>query len=237
MSHPKITIVTVVYNAVETIEATISSVLSQTYRNIEYIIIDGESSDGTLEIIKKYSNELSLWVSEKDKGIYDAMNKALGMATGDWLLFLGADDLLYSTNTIENISGKFKSGGILYYGNTYLKQSNIKYNGKTNKWRLAYGNISHQAIFYPKNMYKNNLYDLNYPIFADHVYNIKLYGLYADKFSYIEDIISIYNEQGVSSTNNDKHYAEEINSIINKHLGMSVNLYAQCRRMMASFLR
>ena len=92
---PLITIITVAYNAVKDIENTILSVLNQTYPNIEYIIIDGGSTDGTLDIIKKYEDKISYWVSEPDKGIYDAMNKGIVKANGDYLFFLGADDKEY----------------------------------------------------------------------------------------------------------------------------------------------
>ena len=89
---PLITIITVAYNAVKDIENTILSVLNQTYPNIEYIIIDGGSTDGTLDIIKKYEDKISYWVSEPDKGIYDAMNKGTLKATGVWLNFMNAGD-------------------------------------------------------------------------------------------------------------------------------------------------
>ena len=86
--NPKISIVTVVYNCMDTIEKTIQNVLKQTYPNIEYIVIDGNSTDGTKEIIERYADRLAYWVSEPDKGIFDAMNKAIGIATGEWILFL-----------------------------------------------------------------------------------------------------------------------------------------------------
>lgn len=235
MSRSKITIVTVVYNAVETLEATIASVLEQSYQYIEYIIIDGLSTDGTIEIINRYKNKLANYISEPDKGIYDAMNKALSLATGDWLLFLGADDILYNANTIENMVSVCIDKDNLYYGNVYLKQSKIIYNGKTNKWRLAYGNVSHQAIFYPKCFYKKYKYELKYPIFADHIYNIKLYANYARRFVYVNEIITIYNENGFSSTSNDKMYFTDINIIIGKCLGIGPRIYAQFRKSIAKF--
>ena len=89
-----ISIITVSYNAVKTIEQTISSVVNQSYSNIEYIIIDGGSTDGTVDIIKKYEDRIAYWVSEPDGGIYDAMNKGIKVATGDYIQIIGADDFL-----------------------------------------------------------------------------------------------------------------------------------------------
>ena len=103
MQFPHISIITISYNAVKDIENTILSVLNQTYPNIEYIIIDGGSTDGTLDIIKKYQDKITYWVSEPDKGIYDAMNKGTLKATGEWLNFMNAGDTFYNEQVLENV--------------------------------------------------------------------------------------------------------------------------------------
>lgn len=100
MKQPLVSIVTSSFNAAKTIEQTINSVINQTYPKIEYIIIDGGSTDGTLEILKKYDTKISCWISEPDHGIFNAWNKALKIAKGDWIAFLGADDLYY-TDAVE----------------------------------------------------------------------------------------------------------------------------------------
>ena len=99
----KITIITACYNAEQTIESTLLSVLNQTYDDIEYIVIDGNSKDGTVDIIKKYEKRISKWVSEPDKGLYDALNKGVRMATGEWIGILNCGDLFCSTDTINNM--------------------------------------------------------------------------------------------------------------------------------------
>lgn len=118
--QPVFTIVTVCYNAEKTIERTIKSVLSQSYPHIEYLIIDGASKDNTLAIVKKYANHISRVVSEPDKGLYDAMNKAIGLATGNYISFLNAGDKLHTPETIEDmvetINGNVLPGVI--YGDT-----------------------------------------------------------------------------------------------------------------------
>src|SRR5690606_2467889 len=101
--HPKLSVITIVYNNVKDIERTILSIITQTYDNIEYIIIDGGSTDGTLDIIKKYQHKVSQWVSEPDKGIYNAMNKGLKMSSGDYILFMNSGDEVYDQRTVEKV--------------------------------------------------------------------------------------------------------------------------------------
>jgi glycosyltransferase involved in cell wall biosynthesis len=117
MNKPHLSVVTVVYNSLHFLENTILSVLGQTYKNIEYIIIDGGSTDGTLAIIEKYNKQLAYWVSEPDKGLYDAMNKGLQQAKGEYLLFLNSGDVFYDSQVIEKIFTGFPEADI-YYGDT-----------------------------------------------------------------------------------------------------------------------
>lgn len=200
MNKPLISIITVSYNAESTIEETILSVLNQTYPNIEYIIIDGGSLDKTVEIIKKYSDKISYWRSEPDNGIYDAMNKGLHVAAGEWCLFLGADDIFYSSNVLFEFSKKINYKEKIYYGDVLMKHKNITYRGEvTSTYQLYEKNICHQAIFYPYNIYKHKRYDIRYKILADKVYNWDLYRKYPKNFEYLNMTISIFNDTGISS--------------------------------------
>ena len=117
----KISVVTVCYNAADTIERTMLSVLNQTYHDIEYIIIDGGSTDGTVDIIRKYADKIAYWVSEPDKGIYDAMNKGIKVATGEWINFMNAGDYYYSNEVLKNVFAISRYGdylvGIAVYPN------------------------------------------------------------------------------------------------------------------------
>ena len=122
---PVISVITVVYNGLNLIEKTIRSVLSQTYPNLEYIVIDGCSSDGTVEIIRLYEDQINYWISERDGGIYDAMNKGLAAASGDYVWFINAGDLIYSEHILEKIFiekpySTLEKKGLIYYGDTMI---------------------------------------------------------------------------------------------------------------------
>ena len=157
-SYPKVSIITVVYNGIEFLEETIKSVISQTYPNIEYIIVDGGSKDGTLDIIKKYEAHISKWISEPDKGIYDAMNKGIDLATGDWQNFLNAGDSFVDNNVLEKIFTSDLENITLVYGDIIaIRENGQKLN--VNAIELKDDNsikkgmkVCHQAIFYNKNI-------------------------------------------------------------------------------------
>lgn len=226
-NDPLISIITVCYNSNETIEETIKSVINQTYNNIEYIIIDGDSLDNTLEIVGKYSSYINL-LSEPDKGIYDAMNKSLQIAKGDWLYFLGADDKLFNNEIIEEMVSQFCDKKTIYYGNALFKISKLNYVIKPNKWSLCYRNISHQTLFYPREVYQKFEYKLDYPIFADHIYNIKLFKQ-GYKFVHIEKTVVLYNDAGKSSFVYDQQYYDDLPKIVLKDFGIEYGLYVFAR--------
>lgn len=171
--HPKLSIITVVYNNVQHIERTILSVIEQSYQNIEYIMIDGGSTDGTLLIIDKYKNHLAKFINEKDNGIYDAMNKGLKLATGDYVLFMNSGDEIYEHTTVERIFANIPNADI-YYGETEMIDQDLNSLGKRRHsvpQKLSLGSfkygmsVSHQAIYIKKAITKP--YDLNYQLSAD----------------------------------------------------------------------
>lgn len=177
---PKLSVITIVYNNAKDIERTMLSVLNQSYKNIEYIIIDGASTDGTLDIIKKHENRLAKLISEKDKGIYDAMNKGLAQATGDYVLFMNSGDEIYESTTVENIFATAPNADI-YYGETEMYDENWNSLGPRRHrapeiftWRsFKYGmNISHQAIYIKRSL--TEPYNLKYKYSADIDWVIKI---------------------------------------------------------------
>lgn len=171
--QPKLSVITIVYNNVRDIERTMLSVLNQTYPNIEYIIIDGDSTDGTREIIEKYSKKLAKFVSEEDKGIYDAMNKGLALATGDYVLFMNSGDEIYDAETVSQVFDT-APGADIYYGETEMYNDNWESLGQrrhqapdTFDWHsFKHGMcISHQAIYVKRSLAVS--YDLRYKYSAD----------------------------------------------------------------------
>lgn len=128
-SHPIFSIITVTYNAAQTLEATIQSVIAQTYHSIEYIIIDGASTDATLQIVDKYKSHITTFISEPDKGIYDAMNKGLGMAKGDYVCFLNAGDTLHQSDTLSQMVYSLQTPRLpdVIYGQTNIVDSNRRF--------------------------------------------------------------------------------------------------------------
>ncbi len=219
---PLFSVVTVVYNSVNEIEETIHSVQYQSYDQVEYIIIDGLSTDGTIELINTLKNEKTIVINEADQGIYDAMNKSLRLATGDFLIFLNAGDVFYSKDTLSLLSDKIKSGNAVYYGDALYKYGHsdklVKRGGIFSKYSLSKTNFCHQTLFYPKNIYKEFSYDLQYKMQADYAYNIRIFPL--TDFNYVDQIISIYDAQGLSSYTQDHSFRRDQMKLIYKYLGM-----------------
>lgn len=203
----KISVITVCYNAVQTLEKTMLSVLNQTYPDVEYIIIDGGSTDGTVDIIKKYADRLAYWVSEPDKGIYDAMNKGTLIASGDWIIYINADDVLLSLPLEILQIEKVRSYYSAICGRVKTEYEIIK--PFFNKSIYTHNTLPHQGIFYNQKL-RHGLYDLKYKIFADYAFNIDLYKR-GEKVLCIDEIIAFHSLDGIS---NNKKYTRELFSII-----------------------
>jgi glycosyltransferase involved in cell wall biosynthesis len=172
----KISLITVCYNSAATIEKTILSVAGQTYANIEYIIVDGNSNDGTLSIIRNHEDKITHWISEPDRGLYDAMNKGIKMATGDLVGILNSDDTFYSDTILEEIAAFHTANAIAAsVGNIMQHQENGKvvrvYSSKY--WspeKLKIGFMPpHPSIFFKRELFeKFGLYELGFIIGADY---------------------------------------------------------------------
>lgn len=168
MNNPLITIVTVSYNAVTTIEQTILSVINQTYPNIEYIVIDGGSTDGTVDIIKKYADKIAYWVSEPDKGLYNAMNKGVEHSTGEWLNFMNAGDIFMTKNVLSDIFNDEMGADII----SGIAVTSYRYWKPVKETRLGLlfflkDSINHQSTFIRRTLLLSHPYDEKLKIASD----------------------------------------------------------------------
>lgn len=202
----KVTIITVTRNDAVNLRKTIDSVISQTYKNKEYIIIDGGSVDGTHEILTKYSNVIDGWVSEPDEGIFHAMNKGSERATGDWIIFLNSGDLFFNGHVLEDVLSEAIPENIdAIYGNTVYSYGEKGYREfrKAGELRHFWKGLMthHQSFFLRRKIMEHRLFDLRYKVAADFDC---LYTLYMNRgfFLHIPVNVSLVDTTGVS--NNEK---------------------------------
>jgi glycosyltransferase involved in cell wall biosynthesis len=218
----KISVVTVVYNDVHNIEKTLLSVLNQSYPDIEYIVIDGKSTDGTWEIISRYKEQIAYSISEADKGIYDAMNKAIKVATGEWIIFMNCGDSFYAEDTIRKIFNGYKDNGeSIVYGDCFVTNSSSKQDHRVvaraqESKKDVYQPSFHQAIFTRTSEMKKNAFDTKYRIIADFAF---FYDLYQrnHKWHYTNSIICNYDYTGLSAKSRKLIMKEYANFYASRH--------------------
>ena len=218
----KISLITVCFNSSNTIEDTIKSILKQKYTNYEYIVVDGKSTDNTLEIVKKYEDSFNgriKIISEKDKGIYDAMNKGINISTGDIIGILNSDDILAHENVFSEIVECFeneKCDGT--YSNLKILDENLnkvvrKFKAKKGNYKLGWY-LPHPTLYVKKDIYqKYGTYDINYKIAADYDFILRILKNKV-KLSYIKDYL-VYMRSGGTSTNGLKGYKKSFKESIN----------------------
>ena len=216
--NPKISIITVCYNAEKLIGKTLESIISQDYSNIEYIVIDGKSKDKTMDLVLSYKDRISKIISEPDSGIYEAMNKGIDMASGEWIIFINAGDELLTYKTISDIfRNKTYTSDIIFgdvlnhYEWGYVRVEGRNFQGKESRMPFC-----HQSVFVRSEILRNHRFDENYKVSADHK---QFYQLYQEgyKFEHIDIIVSIFDTTGVSNYS-IKGFKEM--SKINKYQGL-----------------
>lgn len=229
---PKLSIITVVYNNVADIERTMLSVINQRYSNIEYLILDGASTDGTVEKIKKYEKNIHYWSSEKDEGIYDAMNKGLQRATGDYVLFMNSGDELYDAYTVEKVFAS-EANADLYYGETEMYDAHWNSLGRRRHqvpkqftWKsFKYGMcISHQAIYIRTALIEP--FDRQYQLSADIDWILKA-ARKAKTTVNVQGYVAKYLVGGLSKKRHLQSLKERF-SILSKHYGFFPNVFNHC---------
>ena len=215
-----------VFNGAKYLEETIKSVINQSYDNVEYIIIDGSSTDGTLDIIKKYDDQIDYWVSESDRGIYDAMNKAIELACSTWINFMNVGDFFYSKEVLFKVfrqSEKYEDIDFIYSDTMLDGKVLFSCDIKTNK-------IIHQSLIYRKEIHQDKgLYLVSKKLLiSDYLF----FMLSKDKNWYKSDVvISNYNTHGLSSKYFSLHFKQKIgvdllfNNLSIKQAGISLLVY------------
>ena len=205
----KISIITICFNSSKTIERTFQSIMNQSYQNIEYIVVDGASSDDTLKIIKNYNSSISKYISESDEGLYDAMNKGIALATGDIIGILNSDDFLASNDIINIIASMINSENLdgVYGDLQYVDKINtkkIRRNWKSYDFKpslLEQGWMPpHPTLFLKKEVYqKHGLFDLSYRISADYDFILRIFKDTELKFGYLPKVITKMRVGGASN--------------------------------------
>ena len=211
----KVSIITVVYNDVEHIEQTIQNVLKQTYSNLEYVVVDGASTDGTLDIIKKYDGRIR-WISEPDKGIYDAMQKGAEMATGEWILYRNCGDFFITPSIVEELFNQYdidRGEDFLLADSRYFKRYgyiDIKPAILTRTIFEAMP-VTHPSTFIRRKTQLKYPFNLNYHNSADYCFFVEAFSNGAT-FRYFNMLLGLFdNETGTSSDNYGKSIADNIN--------------------------
>jgi len=206
----KLSIITVNLNNRNGLKKTIDSVVSQTFKDFEWIVIDGGSTDGSRELIEKYSEYFTYWCSEPDKGIYNAMNKGVIKAKGEYLLFLNSGDSLYEDSTLKKVS-KVLDGDVVYGDALFGEQgrhSEITSYPQTMSIRFLYYNaLCHQSTFFKRSLFDDQQYDENFKLVSDWDFTVRL--LFENKsFKHIPFIVCNFEGDGESSKN-DKLFFQE----------------------------
>ncbi len=232
MAPTKISIITACYNSKKYIEDTIQSVIGQTYPDVEYIIVDGGSSDGTMEMINRYKDRIDHIISEPDQGVYDAFNKGIRAAKGDVICFLNSDDYFADDQVVADIAGIFNTQRSVkvVYGNVEIVNVKNGYSFVTGKAvtaeDLKKGILPpHPGMFAKKQLFFDlGGFDLQYRIASDFDLSMKMFKEHQQEARYLDRIISIFRLGGMSSNlRNSVLTRQETNTIVQKHWGTDTN--------------
>lgn len=226
-SLDKISIITVVYNRKDDLEKTLNSILSQSYSNIELIIVDGGSTDGTLEVIKNYHQQISRWVSEPDKNIYHAMNKGISMCSGKWLNFMNAGDIFYDKDVVKNVFDKDYGSEDILLGKSIIAYENFsreyRNGNKAEIWKGA--RFIHQSCFIKAAFQKNNLYNDQNEISADFEFFFRAIELHKIETADLDLFVSIFQAGGLSDNRRVQGLIENY-KIVRKKYRYSIKVFS-----------
>lgn len=209
----KISVITVCYNAAAELEQTMLSVLEQTYPDVEYIVIDGGSTDGSVDIIHKYADRLAYWISEPDRGIYDAMNKGIAHATGQYLNFMNVGDRFVSSTVLEQFAAEvagLETCPTILYGNTYKHDAKRRWEDLSHQPEVLkhHGAFCHQSAFVSVPYHQAHPFDLHFKYMADFNFFHKAY-MSGATFWKLNLFVAEYNQEfGASLSQISQNYKE-----------------------------
>lgn len=210
----RFSVITINYNNDVGLRHTVESVVLQNCSDFEFIIIDGGSDDGSIEVIEEYQDSISYWVSESDRGIYHAMNKGVSHASGDYCIFMNSGDRFYSADVLEKVLLMGCTDDIVV-GNVVSSKDNMLIPTKSKRemslYHLYSGSIPHQAAFIRTSLLRKYPYDENLKIVSDWKFFLQSLILNNCSFCYIDEIIAIYEVTGISSLNSDLMRKEKDN--------------------------
>lgn len=207
MSAPLFSIILPTFNAAATVRKAVESALSQSFEDFELLIQDGGSTDGTLDGLP--SDERIKAVAEQDTGVYDAMNRALARASGEWVYILGADDRVYDPDVLKDVSARTADVDVLY-GDVVSPRWEGRYNGESDALKIGDCNICHQALFVRRSLYARlGGFDPRYPVLADWHLNMRWFFDSSVQHQWVDRVIAHYGDRGLSSTQSGDGFLEE----------------------------
>lgn len=215
MSATSISVITVCRNAEKAIQDAADSVLAALGAGDEWVLQDGASTDGTLEFLRSLQYPGVRLESQPDNGIYDAMNRAVRRASGDFILFIGADDRLCIR--LDDMRGRLSRPRTLYYGDVWRITSQDRYAGAFDGRKLSRTNICQQAIFYPACVFAKHAFDCRYPHQADWVFNMACFADPSIEFEYIPEIVAEYGQGGLSSMRMDTAFQRDYRRLLRRY--------------------
>lgn len=203
---PQLSIIIPTNNSESTLEEALKSIFIQTFNNYEVLIIDNLSMDNTSSIVQEYQNKYQniKWFSSKDNGVYDAMNKGVDLARGNWVYFLGSDDTLYECQTLEKVFNELNFSAQVIYGNVFFEEYNRIYDYEFNNYKLTTNNICHQSIFFKKEVFCTiGKFNTKYKMLADWDHNMRWFFSNKVNHKYVNQVIANFAAGGYSSKNKD----------------------------------
>lgn len=224
----KISVITICYNEVDVIKKTIESVIGQTYNNIELIIIDGGSKDGTLDIINEYKKKYPIiLISEKDNGIYDAMNKGAEISSGEYLNFMNAGDYFYDKKVVEDVTPHLDSGEGIVYGDTEVRYEDFKVIKKNRPpSKLWKGPVNHQSSFIKREVMLKYKYNTDNKIVADFEFFLNAY-YNNEGLKKVDRVIASFDNTGLSQIKDKQVILDSLKTVKKFRPGLSTNIYYQ----------